>query len=625
MHSARKITDSFYWVGGSDRRLARFENAFPVPKGISYNAYVLLDEKTALLDTADAAIRDLFFENVAHALGGRALDYVVVNHMEPDHCATLEDLCLRYPQAQIVCNAKSAKLIGQFFNEELASRVRLVAEGDELSLGQRTLTFLMAPMVHWPEVMFTYEKTQGILFSADAFGTFGALNGNLFADEMDFERDWLPESRRYYANIVGKYGPQAQAALKKIEALDVKLLCPLHGPIWRRNIPWYVDKYRKWSAYEPEESSVLILYASIYGHTENAAEILAAKLAEKGARSIAMYDVSSAEPSLLVAEAFRASHIALCSVTHNAGIFHLLDHLLQEWKEHNLQNRTVAIVQNGSWAPAAGNLIRKRLEEMKNMRVLESSLTLLTKLKPSQEAELDVMAAELVSSMAAVPQACLPIAAAPAEEDGLDPQAFFTIGYGLYVLTARDGGKDNGCIINTLIQTTDQPKRMTMAVNKLNKTHDMVLKTGLFNICVLTQEVPFSLFQRFGFQSGHKVDKFEGSNEPRSENGLRYLTQSCNSFLSGKVIQTLDCGTHTLFIADVTQAQVLCTVPSVTYAYYFDHIKPKPQPKAEAEDRPRRGYVCKICGYFYEGETLPPDFICPICKHGAADFEPVGF
>lgn len=615
--------DSLYWVGGSDRRLARFENAFPIPKGISYNAYVLLDEKTVLLDTVDAAIRDLFFENVAHVLGDRSLDYVVVSHMEPDHCATLEDLCQRYPRAQILCNAKAAKMVGQFFSQELAGRVRLVAEGDELSLGRRTLTFLMAPMVHWPEVMFTYEKAQGVLFSADAFGTFGALNGNLFADEMDFERDWLPESRRYYANIVGKYGPQVQAALKKLEALEVKLLCPLHGPIWRKNIPWYVDKYRKWSAYEPEEASVLILYASIYGHTENAAEILAAKLAERGARGIAMYDVSSTEPSLLVAEAFRASHIALCSVTHNNGIFHLLDHLLTEWKDHNLQNRTVAVIQNGSWAPAAGALIRKRLEEMKNMRVLEPSLTLLSKLEPSQEKELGLMADGLMASLAAAPGACLAASPAPADEEGVDPKAFFTIGYGLYVLTARDGEQDNGCIINTLIQTTDQPKRMTMAVNKLNKTHDMVLKTGIFNICVLTQEVPFALFQRFGFQSGHQVNKFEGRNDPRSENGVRYLTDSCNAFLSGKVLQTVDCGTHTLFIADVTQAQVLCTVPSVTYAYYFDNIKPKPKPKAE--DKPKRGYVCKICGYFHEGETLPPDFICPICKHGAADFEPVGF
>ncbi len=623
MHSARKIMDSLYWVGGSDRRLARFENAFPIPKGISYNAYVLLDEKTVLLDTVDAAIRDLFFENVAHVLGDRPLDYVVVSHMEPDHCATLADLCQRYPRAQILCNAKAAKMVRQFFSQELAGRVRLVAEGDELSLGQHTLTFLMAPMVHWPEVMFTYEKTQGVLFSADAFGTFGALNGNLFADEMDFERDWLPESRRYYANIVGKYGPQVQAALKKLEALEVKLLCPLHGPIWRKNIPWYVDKYRKWSAYEPEEASVLILYASIYGHTENAAEILAAKLAERGARGIAMYDVSSTEPSLLVAEAFRASHIALCSVTHNNGIFHLLDHLLTEWKDHNLQNRTVAVIQNGSWAPAAGALIRKRLEEMKNMRVLEPSLTLLSKLEPSQEKDLGLMADGLVASLAAAPGACLAASPAPGAEEGIDPKAFFTIGYGLYVLTAKDGELDNGCIINTLIQTTDQPKRMTMAVNKLNKTHDMVLKTGIFNICVLTQEVPFALFQRFGFQSGHQVNKFEGRNDPRSENGVRYLTDSCNAFLSGKVLQTVDCGTHTLFIADVTQAQVLCTVPSVTYAYYFDNIKPKPQPKAE--DKPKRGYVCKICGYFHEGETLPPDFICPICKHGAADFEPVGF
>ncbi|NLV58902.1 MAG: MBL fold metallo-hydrolase [Clostridiales bacterium] len=624
MHNVRKITDSLYFVGGSCRRLARFENAFPVAKGVSYNSYLLLDEKNALVDTVDWAIGGLFYENLAHVLGERSLDYLVVQHMEPDHCATLGEVCQRYPGVQIVCNSKTAKMIGQFFDQELAARVRLVAEGDELSLGKHTLTFLMAPMVHWPEVMFTYEKTEGILFSADAFGTFGALNGNIFADEVDFEGKWLPESRRYYANIVSKYGPQVQSALKKADSLkEIRYLCPLHGPIWRKNIPWYMDKYRKWSAYEPEETSLLILYASIYGHTENAADILAAKLADQGVQNIAMYDVSSADHSLLVAEAFRASHLVLCSVTHNAGIFHLMDHLLSEFKDHNLQNRTVAIVQNGSWAPAAGDLIGKRLAEMKNMRVLDASVTVLSALKPSQEEELSRMADAILASMPKVPQTCLPTPAASPDESGIDPRAFFTIGYGLYVLTAREGDKDNGCIINTVIQTTDQPKRMTLAVNKQNMTHDMVMKTGVFNICVLTQEVPFALFERFGFQSGHAVDKFAGRQDPRSENGLKYLTESCNAYLSGKVISTVDCGTHTLFIADVTKAQVLCTVPSVTYAYYFDHIKPKPQPKAE--DKPKRGYVCKICGYFHEGDTLPSNFICPVCKHGSDDFEPVGF
>ncbi len=620
MHCTRKITDSLYFVGGSDRRLARFENAFPVPRGMSYNAYMLLDEKTALLDTVDAAISGLFFENLAQVLSDRPLDYVVVHHMEPDHCATLRELCLRHPETTVVCNAKSAKMIAQFFGPGLEGPLRLVSEGDSLSLGRHSLTFYMAPMVHWPEVMVSYEATEQILFSADAFGSFGALNGNLFADEVDFPRDWLPEARRYYSNIVGKYGPQVTALLKKLEGLPMALLCPLHGPVWRRDIPWYVRKYRQWSAYQPEETAVLLLYASIYGHTENAAEILAAQLAQQGVRQIAMYDVASTDPSHLVAEAFRCSHLVLCCVTHNNGIFHIMDHLLTEFAEHALQNRTVALVQNGSWAPAADKLMRQRLAAMKDMRILEPSVTLLSSLQPQQEKELSAMAKEIATSMNP-----------PAPDALMDPKALFSIQYGLFLLTARENDVDNGCIDNTVIQVTSQPGQVAVTVNKQNKTHDMILATGLFNASILTEDAPFSLFQHFGFQSGKTLDKFEGRDDPRSANGLRYLAQHTAALLSGKVVSTLDCGTHTLFLAEVTEARVLSSAPPATYAYYFSHIKPKPEAKPAVSDgpgtpeKPRRGFVCKICGYFHEGDTLPPDFICPVCKHGAEDFEPVGF
>ncbi len=628
MHCSRKISDQLYWVGGSDRRLPLFENSFPIPRGMAYNAYLLMDEQTALLDTADRSVSEVFFENLAHVLAGRPLNYVVVQHMEPDHAATLSALCRLHPETRIVCNPKSAKMIAQFFPEDLSGRLHLVEEGSELSLGSHTLTFLMAAMVHWPEVMVTYDKASKTLFSADAFGTFGALSGNLFADEVDFEKDWLPEARRYYANIVGKYGPQVQALLRKAAGLDIQCLCPLHGPIWRKNISWYVDKYRRWSSYAPEDFAVTIACASVYGHTENAAEALALKLAEKGVTGITLYDVSSVHSSTLISEAFRVSHLVLLSTTYNAGLFTGMENLLAGMKAHGVQNRTVALLENGTWLPASGKLMRAALSEMKDMRVLEPTVTLTSALKDAQEAELDALAAAIAADLAQAKAgeaaavsgptapAPLPVASAP-----VDPKAFFSISYGLYVLTAQEDGQDNGCIINTLVQATDQPKRVSITVNKQNHTHDMVLRTGVFNISMLTTEVPFSLFQHFGFQSGKNTDKFAGRNDPRSENGLRYVAEYANAFLSARVIQTLDCGTHTLFLAEVTEAKALSTVPSVTYAYYFASIKPKPQPKPEQ----KRGFVCKICGYFHEGDTLPPDFVCPICKHGAEDFEPVGF
>ncbi len=617
MHCVREIAKDCYWVGGSDRRLQRFENLFPVPRGITYNAYLLMDEKNVLLDTVDRSVGEIFFENLAYLLGEKPLDYVVVNHMEPDHCATLLELCRRYPRAKIVCNAKSAKMIGQFFSEPLDARFHLVNEGDTLSLGLHTLRFLMAPMVHWPEVMVTYEQTHKILFSADAFGTFGAFSGNLFADEVDFAHDWLPDARRYYANIVGKYGPQVQALLQKVAALEISFLCPLHGPIWRNNIAWYVNKYQKWSRYEPEENAVMIVYGSIYGHTENAANLLATKLAEGGVSRVALYDVSGTHDSVLVAEAFRVSHIALLCPTYNAGLYPPMEHFLSALVAHNLQNRTMALVQNGTWAPTAENTMRNILSEMKDIRILEETVTLRSALKEDQQTELSAMAAAILASLKTIGTA----PSTPALS--LDPKAFFTLSYGLFVLTARNGEKDNGCIVNTVLQVTDQPKRIAVAVNKQNFTQEMIRETGLFNVSVLSTQAPFPLFQRFGFQSGRTVNKFNGYHDPRSANGLRYIAETANAFFSAKVVETMDCGTHMLFLAEVTEAQVLNALPSATYAYYFEHIKPKPQPKPE--EKPRRGYVCKICGYFHEGETLPPDFVCPVCKHGAEDFEAVGF
>lgn len=399
MHNCIKITGDMYWVGGSDRRLALFENAIPTPRGMAYNSYLVLDEKTILLDAVDRTVSGRLFENLAHLLNGRELDYLVVNHVEPDHCADLTSLFLRYPGVRIVGNAKTITMLGQFFDFDPAARAVIVAEGDSLSTGRHTFRFYMAPMVHWPEVMVTYDETDKVLYSADAFGSFGAINGNLFADEVDFERDWLPEARRYYGNIVGKYGPQTLALLKKMDGLAVSLLCPLHGPVWRRDIAWYVDKYRLWGAYQPEEQAVMIVYGSIYGGTENAAEILAAKLAARGVRGIAMYDVSSTHPADIVSEAFRCSHIVFASSTYNMGIFANMETALLDLKAHNLQNRTVAILENGSWAPASGNLMREILCGMKNMTLLPEGLRIKSALKESQLAELDALADALAATL----------------------------------------------------------------------------------------------------------------------------------------------------------------------------------------------------------------------------------
>ena len=399
MYCVKRIKDDLFWVGGTDRRLALFENAFPIPRGISYNAYLLADEKTVLFDTVDRAITEQFFENIEAILKGRPLDYVVVNHMEPDHCATLGEIVRRYPEVKVVCNPKTVPIIRQFYDFDIDSRAVIVKENDTFCTGRHTFTFIMAPMVHWPEVMVTYDTTDKTLFSADAFGTFGAMNGNLFADEVNFERDWLDDARRYYTNIVGKYGPSVQTLLKKASALEILTLCPLHGPVWRKDIGWYVNKYLTWSSYEPEEKAVMIAYGSIYGNTENAANILAGMLADRGVRNIAMYDVSSTHPSTMISEAFRCSHLVIASVTYNGGIFSNMEHVLMDLKAHNLQNRTVAIMEHGSWGVLSGKQMREIIGSMKNMTVLDETVTVKSALKEDQLVILEGMADAIVRTM----------------------------------------------------------------------------------------------------------------------------------------------------------------------------------------------------------------------------------
>ena len=399
MHCVKKVTDDLYWIGGSDRRLALFENVYPIPRGVSYNSYVLLDEITVLLDTVDASISGLFFENLEYVLDGRTLDYLIVNHMEPDHCAIIADVVRRYPDVKLVCNAKTVPMLKQFFDFPVDDRTVIVKEMDTLCTGRHTFAFVMAPMVHWPEAMVSYDTVDKILFSADGFGTFGAINGNLFADEVDFERDWLDDARRYFINIVGKYGVQVQNLLKKAATLEIKMICPLHGPIWRENLGWFIEKYDTWSSYKPENQAVMIAYASIYGNTQNAAEILASKLADKGVKNIAMYDVSVTDPSVIVSESFRCSHLVFAAPSYNGGIFTKMETVLSELKAHSLQNRTVAIMENGTWAPVAGKQMREIFAGMKNIELLEEGVTIRSAVKEAQEASLEALAEKIASSL----------------------------------------------------------------------------------------------------------------------------------------------------------------------------------------------------------------------------------
>ncbi|MCL2628508.1 MAG: flavin reductase [Oscillospiraceae bacterium] len=615
MHCIKKITEDLTWIGVDDRRLAMFEGVYSVPNGVSYNSYLLKDDRTVLFDTVDKAVVQRFFENLKYALDGKKLDYIIVQHMEPDHSAGLCGLLECYPDVKVVCNKKTSDFIKQFheFDFDIDTRMQIVSEGDTLCTGRHTLHFVMAPMVHWPEVMVTYDSTDKVLFSADAFGCFGALNGAIFADEVDFARDYMDEARRYYTNIVGKYGSQVEALLGKAAALEINMICPLHGFVWRKRLNDFISKYKQWSSYEPEENGVMIAYASVYGNTENAAEMLSCKLRDRGIKTV-MFDVSVTPASEIVAAAFKWSHLVFASTTYNAGIFVSMEAFLHDLISHNIQKRTVAIIENGSWAATSGKLIREKIESCKKMQILDNKVSIKSSLKAEQAAEIDAMADAIAQSMPKLPEVA--------------PNAMFKIPCGLFALITKDENKDNGCIINTVMQITGNPKRIAIAVNKENYSHDMIVKTGGFNVCILDESAPFKVFEHFGFQSGRDTDKFaDCSTNERTANGIRYLTKYTNAVISGKVIEKNDYGTHSLFIAEVGETLVFSNEPSVTYAYYFANIKPKPQPvKSSGSDGgsgSKKGYVCKICGYVYEGEPLPDDFICPLCKHGVVDFEPI--
>ncbi len=622
MYCTRKITDTLTWIGGNDRRLAMFEGVYSVPTGVSYNSYVLEDEKIAVFDTVDKAVGDIFFENLESVLQGRTPDYLIVHHMEPDHAATMGEFVRRYPEAKVVCNSKILAMIKQFFDFDIDSRALLVKEGELLDLGEHKLTFVNAPMVHWPEVMVSYEVTDGILFSADAFGHFGALNGAMFADEVDFDRDYLEEARRYYTNIVGKYGAQVKTLLEKAVLLEINYLCPLHGFVWRENIGYLVEKYMKWATYTPEEKGVVISYASVYGNTENAAEILSTMLREKGIKTV-MFDVSVTPASEIISALFKYSHAVFASTTYNAGIFVNMESLIYDVVAHSIQNRTIAVIENGSWAPTAGKQMKELLSKLKGANILENTVTVRSAVKSETRAALASLADSIAATM---PQETV-------VTGEIDKGAMHKLSYGLFALFTNDGKKDNACIINTAVQMTDNPKRISICVNRDNYTCEILKNTGIFNLSILDESATFDIFKRFGFACGRDTDKLDGLDTvAESANGLKYLTAQSNAFLSGKVVFSRDFGTHTLFVAEVTEAKVLSKVASATYAYYFANIKPsapvkREEPKTEAapavEEKKIVGWRCKICGYEYEGAELPADFICPWCKHPADDFEPI--
>ncbi len=628
MHCTKKVLDDLLWVGADDRRLTCFEGVYGVPEGVSYNSYLLLDEKTVLFDTVDKAVSHTFFDNVAYGLQGRKLDYLVIHHMEPDHAATIEDLVYRYPETTIVCNVKIKTMLGQYFEKDLTQQMIVVNEGDTLETGKHVFSFINAPMVHWPEVMMSYDATDKILFTADAFGTFGALNGHIFADEVDFMHDWIDEARRYYTNIVGKYGMQVQMVLKKAAKLDIAYVCPLHGFVWRKHFGDFLEKYNLWSTYTPEVKGVCLAYASVYGHTENMANILAGKLVDRGV-PVEMFDTSVIPASYIIASAFKNSHLVFAATTYNAGIFVTMENLLNDVVAHSIKNRKIALLENGSWGPMSGKLMTDLLSKLPGVSFIQNPITIKSSVKEATLAELDALADAIADDIFPnrhTPKESEPVvevrepAVVTKAEVSVDPTAFFKFSYGLEVLTTVKDGKDYGCIINSAAQVSEgELKKVAVSVINKNNTCDMIKASGKFNISVLTEDAPFSLFQHFGFQSGRDVDKFENvSYNDRLSNGIRYLPEYANAVFGCEVITSIDLGVSTLFIANVIETKVLSNAPSATYAYYHAHIKPKKQPAPEAQEE---GYRCTICGYFVPGKELPDDYVCPLCKHGKDAFE----
>ena len=593
------VTETIKYVGVNDHQVDLFEGQYVVPNGMSYNSYVIDDDKIAVMDTVDIHFTHEWLDNLANVLNGRKPDYLIIQHMEPDHSANIENFLKTYPDTTVVATAKAFAMMDCFFSLDPEVK-RLVAEnGSTLSLGSHELTFVFAPMVHWPEVMMTYDSTDKVLFSADGFGKFGAL---------DVEEDWDDEARRYYIGIVGKYGAQVQAVLKKAAGLDIQTICPLHGPVLKEDLGHYIGKYDVWSSYTVESEGIVIAYTSVYGNTKKAVEMLAELLRAKGCPKVIVHDLARCDMSQAVADAFRYGKLVLATTTYNAEIFPFMKQFIDHLTERNYQKRTIGLIENGSWAPLAAKIMKGMFEKSKDITWLNTTVKIKSAVSAENKDQLQAMADELCQEY---------IAQSPEAANKNDLTALFRIGYGLYVVTSNDGKKDNGLIVNTVTQLTDTPNRVAVNINKANYSHHIIKQTGILNVNCLSVDAPFSVFERFGFQSGRTADKFEGITPVRSDNGLVILPKYINAAISLKVEQYVDLDTHGMFICSVTEARVMNDKETMTYTYYQNNVKPKPDTEG------KKGFVCKICGYIYEGDVLPDDFICPLCKHGVADFEPI--
>lgn len=593
------ITNDIRYIGVNDHEIDLFEGQYIVPNGMAYNSYLIMDEKIAVMDTVDANFTHEWLDNLARELNGRKPDYLIVQHMEPDHSANIKNFLSVYPQATVVGNTKTFAMIDNFFGEGLCGNTLVVKDGETLSLGKHDLTFVFAPMVHWPEVMVTYDSTDKVLFSADGFGKFGAL---------DVEEDWACEARRYYIGIVGKYGAQVQALLKKAAALDIRIICPLHGPVLTENLSYYINLYNTWSSYGVETEGVLICYTSVYGNTKKAVELLAEKLKENSCPKVVVNDLARCDMAECVEDAFRYGKIVLATTTYNAEIFPFMKEFIDHLTERNFANRTVAFIENGSWAPRAMKVMQEKLSGCRNLSFAENNITIKSAVKSDVVEKIGMLAEELCKDY---------IELNPQSAHKNDLSALFNIGYGLYVVTSNDGSKDNGLIVNTVTQVSDNPNRIAVTINKANYSHHVIKNTGKLNVNCLSVEAPFSVFERFGFQSGRNADKFDGFEPAYSDNGLAILPKYINAAISLKVDDYVDIGSHGMFICSITESRVISDKETMTYTYYQSNVKPRPETEG------KKGYVCKICGFVYEGDELPDDYVCPLCKHGAADFEKI--
>jgi len=595
----KAIVNDIYYVGVNDHKVDLFEGQYRVPNGMAYNSYLVKDEKIAVFDTVSADFAHEWLDAIGEVLNGKKPDYLIIQHMEPDHSANIVNFMKAYPDTTIVSNAKAFAMMEAFFGKPFTENVLVVKDGDSLCTGRHTFFFVFAPMVHWPEVMVTYDMADKVLFSADAFGKFGALDAN---------EPWDDEARRYYIGIVGKYGAQAQALLKKAAGLEIKYICATHGPILSENLGHYINLYNTWSSYSVETEGILIAYTSVYGHTRQAVEKLAARLREEGCPKVVVTDLARCDMSQAIADAFRYSKLVLATTTYNAGIFPFMRTFVDGLVERGFKNRTVALIENGSWAPMAAKVIRDMMAGCKNLTRAENTVHIKSALGEQSKEQLEALVGELTRDY---------VAQDTEKANKHDMTALFKIGYGLYVVTCNDGKKDNGLIVNTVSQVTNAPNRIAVTINKDNYSHHVIKQTGILNVNCLSVEAPFKVFENFGFRSGRTVDKFANCNPGRSDNGLVFLPHYINSFMSLKVENYVDLGTHGMFICTVTEARVMSDKETMTYTYYQQNVKPKPETEG------KKGFVCKVCGYVYEGDELPEDFICPLCKHGAADFEPI--